>query len=395
MATHQITTPELKESGDHSWYIEYWEIYPNGKKIRRKPTFNINRIKDLSERRDEAFREIESLCAKYGLDSSVVQIKKRATAMTLYDAVAENCAIQLRTYTKQGTIRTYKNNSNQFLKYLKLKKMEKVAAKDWSSLHVNKMFDYLKIEHKARDGKPLRNRTINNYKHGLITMFNDMIGRGYVNENHFKVVENLKKQQSIYQIFDESERDIVYKEIIDTDPILAFAITLIYRCAIRSYVEMVSLKPSSFKLKEGYITIKGEDSKTNKGNQFVTIPDDLLFYFAKFLKEIPQNWYIFGPGTGSKPHPTKTTGRNTFYERHKKIVQRLEREGKIADASNHPIYYWKKDGVMLLIKSDVDIHTVKEHCRHDDIATTAMYFNNAGVKIQRKIKNFKASVVPM
>lgn len=394
MALFQISQPVLKESGENTWYVEYQEIYKNGKVIRRKPTFNINRIKDLDDRRDEAHREINKLCAKFGLDSSLISIQKKSTSMTLHDAIVENCAIQIRTYTKEGTIRTYQNMNNQLCKYLKLKKMDRVAAKDWSALHVKQFFDYLKIEHRTPTGTVLKNRTINNYKKELVTIFNDLIGRGYVKENHFVKVEKMKKTESKYKVFDENERDVVYKEIIKTDPVLAFAVTLIYRCAIRSYKEMVSLKPSSFKLKEGYILIKGEDSKANGADQFVTIPDDLLFYFANFIKDIPQDYYIFGAGAGTKPHKTKVAGKNTLYTRHRIIVENLEKEGRIKDASKHPLYLWKKDGAFLLIDAGVDIHTLKEHFRHDDITTTACYFTKR-YQVQPKIKAFSAGIVPM
>ena len=389
----QITQPTLIKAASN-WYIEYYDLDESGKKIKRhQQKCGLTRIKDTSEREVAAAKAINRIRAAHGLKTTmIVENSKKGIAQSL----REIATIMIASYTSEGTQRTIRQTVNPFITFLEAKNLDTLRCADVRPAHVQSYFDYLKIEYKTPCGKnkgnKVSNRTINNHRKNLIWLINEMKEREYLKENPCQV-KPLKNGQCVNRPFTEQEKNAVCTEIFATDNQLTFAVLMIHRLAIRSYFELSNLKPSYFNFEKGILKIPGEVSKTKLDDQFVTIPDEISDWLISFLKDIPQNWFILGSGPGLKPNPTERMGKNAMYHRHKMVLEKLKKQGKLQDITGLSIYQWKHTGAFELIDKGVDIHTLRLHLRHADINTTANYINTR-LQVQQKIKDFSNGLVP-
>jgi site-specific recombinase XerD len=389
-----ISEPKLVKAAS-AWYIEYYDLSKTGEKIHRNmPRCGINRIKDLQQREEKAELEIEKICKRHGFVRNARAIRLPET--NLIEALHLLLEYLEATSNKvDTTVRTYRDMSDSFIKFLNKKELTLLRCCDLTEQHVRSYFDYRVIEcRNPRSGEKIKNNTHNNHKTNLRALFNKLIARGYCTENHFCKIENFKKNESVNRPLEEEESHAFFQEVFKTDSQLSYAVLLISRCGIRSYKELCFLKPKNFNFKDFLIRLKGEQTKSNNEDQYVTIPEEIVPFLMDFMRNIPNNWYILGSGKGLLPHPTEHFGKNAMYERHKKVVMRLQEQGKIVDAQGKSIYQWKHFEAQRMVNiGAVDPETLRKHLRHKEIATTQRYFQRKE-RVQVKILGYKTGFVP-
>lgn len=380
MSIHQpISEPILRKYKTY-WLIEYYNLNSKGERLYPaiRQTFDINREKDLTKREVLAESYINSIRSKFKLDRH----GSSASKTNIIQALQEVSELMQCYTNKDKTRETIKSFCVKFERFLVKSKLDKLRTEDIDYNHICSFFDYLTIC-KNRDGEPLRRRTLNNYRGNGVWIFNKLLERKYIKTNYFLQHPKFKKSNKTTRNYEDNELEILFEYVEQHDPLLFFALMLIYRCAIRSKEELITLKPSCFDFKNQLIRIKGEISKTNEDDQYVTIPDDLVDYLKEFIKHIPQHYYIFGEGKGLKPSK-RHCGRNALYNRFRKHLIELDEQGVI-DAKGLIMYRLKHKGSQDLLKAGVNVLAISKHLRHKSIRTTEIYLET-DVKINAAVK---------
>jgi integrase len=373
MPTHQlITEPELRKYKTY-WLIEYYQLDQGGKKIYPavRQTFDINREKDLAKREELAQSYINQIRAKFKLKIDTITPD---SSITIMQALAEIKTIMKSATNKQKTKEDVDTFCNRFEPFLLKYKLDKLLAIDIAENHIHSFFDYLIAHCRNRKGEPLKGRTLNNYRGRGVWIFNYLLDRKYVKENHFLSKKEYKEGNKQSRNYENEELSILFDSVAEKDPLAFFAMMLVYRCAIRSKEELLTLKPNCFDFAKQLIRIEGSISKTNEADQFVTIPDDLVDYFKDFTKHIPKNWYIFGAGKGLKPQKEKHCGRNAIYNRFRKYLLKLDEQGEI-NAEGLTMYRLKHKGSQDLLEAGVNVLAISKHLRHKNVRTTEIYLD--------------------
>jgi len=104
----------------------------------------------------------------------------------------------------------------------------------------------------------------------------------------------------------------------------------------------------------------------------VTMPQPLI----QLLKEhdfhkYPGHWLCFGQGFN--PHASKTCSKNTPTSRHRKLVDKLGKLGKLTDIQGIHFYSWKDTGVLNMIERGFDIRKIQNQLRHSSLEVTQKY----------------------
>ena len=129
-------------------------------------------------------------------------------------------------------------------------------------------------------------------------------------------------------------------------------------------------------LRERSVVFRAKYSKTNL-TKTPTIPKPLEQLIEKLaIRDNDPDFYIFG--NTDKPGP-KPISVNTFYNRHRKILEALKITGK------HTLYSWKHTGNIKLFRSDVNLKAIQLQNGHTNLRTTEIYLRSLGTFVDNDI----------
>ena len=379
-ATHlKFTLPTLKKL--NKWYFEYYELDKNGKQtVQHRPTFGINRIKNLQEREREAEKKLNALKNQLGFKTKPIDNLDKQTITEALDRVVHLKSLDTN---KTKTVHSYADAKRMFLKFVATNKMHDMCISEFTKEYAYAYRDFLS-SYEHTKGKYYRAKTVNNHITFTRLFFEEMTKRNWIKSNPFSRIPKKKEQDPIQRAYTHDEAALLFEEI-KKDPTLLLAQTLLYRTAIRP-IEIARLKPKFFDFKQGIIKLPGADTKQNKKVRVINIPLEIVEYLKQNIVPINDNWYIFGEKL--QPHPNKQCGRNTLNLRHSIILKRLHAQGKIADLTGLCFYSWKDTAAFHYIEAGMDIVSLKELFGHASIETTQRYFKRYGI-INDKIQNIK------
>lgn len=368
--------PAKLVEGQSRWYIEY--SYLDGKKgmVRERPTYNLNRIKDINERRAEADRIVNEL-NRHKLPKGFPKIDiQDLHNMFLDEAVKQGFEINCRNARKK-TKSSYRSVVNHFLNYIRIKKLDKKPIHKFGVFEAVAYLDETQIE------KKLAPRTYNSYRIRLMAIFNVLKKKEIITSNPWEKTEKMKPQDANRRRFSEAESKAVFNFVWEHDQMMTLSIILLYFCFIRPG-EQRDLKVNNIDLKRGIITVPGNISK-NKETEHVTIPKKVIpLLLAIGVHKWDPNNYIFGEGI--KPHPKKRCGSNSMRERHNSILRRMQKKGLIRDITGLQFYSWKDSGAMMMVDHDINIYDVMRQLRHKELSTTQIYLKQLG-EVSEKIRD--------
>lgn len=369
------------------WEIIYYQTDPSGVRKRHRETWDLNRIKDTKERNAAAKRAVEkinSLLPHNYPHVPLLAIERKINGTTLSQAIKKAMDIKLKS-DRYETTKDVNSIGGVLLAWINKNKLDSIPVEDFTRKMALEYLDYVATR-KTRKGKPISNRTWNNYRNKTGSLFILLIEREEIKENPFAKIKRKKVAPKHRRKFTPEERALVANWLFKNDYYCLLAVTLQYYGLFRG-TELRRMHASDFNLKKGVIFLKGEDSKTNK-DRWVTIPETLLTVLLdERFTSIPQNYLVFGKE--GVPHPSKPLGRSYMWRHLRNCLVDLQRQGKIKDIDGLSPYSMKDTGITEWLTS-ISLSDVMRQAGHTNPSTTMIYFQPDPVN--EAFKNLSTSI---
>lgn len=391
--------PPRLVDGKYRWYIVWYAPDSDGIRRRFRETFNLNRIQDLGlrRRRGEAIvaklewwlsknrkseKFDEMAVAREWMVASGEQDRDNTLPLTNVIEAMELGVKLKATSDRHSSNRTYRSIGGMFIDFLKKRKWDHLCIGELSRRHANAFLDDCFVE------KQLTERTYNNYLRTTRTIFSVLQDREYTSDNPFSGIPLKKENAKLRRNFTDTEARIVIRTIQEENRLLFYALLLQYCCFIRPN-EVRQLKFEDVDLATGIVFISSRKGKTRR-DRAATIPDEFLQYFdPEFFGRFPKKYFIFGGGF--KPGPNKPCGVGTMYNKHRLILRRLHKQGKLEDIDGLQWYSWKDTGITDALEF-IPIVSVQDQAGHANPDMTMRYRHKRRVNKQVK-EGFKNNLL--
>lgn len=220
----------------------------------------------------------------------------------------------------------------------------------------------------------ITNCTRNNYSRALHALFEALVEQGYMENNPFKYVKPLKMTTEAYMPYYPDQINTIKGYLMANDPQLWHFCLFMYYFLMRP-VEIVQLKREHVNLQQRRIHIDSLTHKSRKGHYATISESGLEFLLESRLVEGKVNGFIFDEGNSKSPNSRV----NRFGERHRKMLNHLNKKEGMPLYKNQSLYSWKSTGAANLYMATKDIRLVQMQIGHADITTTELYLKNIGV----------------
>lgn len=257
-----------------------------------------------------------------------------------------------------------------------------LLAKEFTHKEADEFFDFLKNTRK------LSNKTINNYRNDIGTIFNYIEKKkpGTFKGNPVLHIEQLPTYTKKHAAYTDAQ----LKKILEhakargnQDQFLLF-IQFIYYTLGRPK-ELRMLKIGDIDLHENRIIFRAEISK-NKRDEFVSIAPALAATIKQSnLMAMDNTFYVFGRNYTPGKYPI---GRHYYSKINGQVLKALAMNDK-----QYTLYGYKHSGAVALYRSTKDIKLVQFQCRHTSSTQTDIYLRDLGEMTNyNSLQNFKGSL---
>lgn len=354
------------------WEIVYYATDPaTGNRSRFRETWDLNRIKDLRERKVAAARAIERINALIPQGypfKSQAEIERKTTVPTLLAAITEAIKIKLKTDVYE-TSKCVQSIGGVFTAWIKATKIDTMPVEDFTRKNAHDFLDYVATR-TSRSGKPLSNRTWNNYRNKTGSLFYVLVDREYIKESPFSKIKRKKVAPKSRRKFTPDERAAVASWLWDNDYLCFVAITLQYFCLFRG-TELRRLRASDFNIGQGSIFLPGTKSKTNLDRP-VTMPLQVQQILSDTrFSSIQAGYLVFG--WEGNPHPSKPCGRGYIWRHLRKCLEALKKQGLIKNMEGLSPYGFKDTGITDWL-ARIPLPEVMRQAGHTNPSTTMIYY---------------------
>jgi integrase len=229
----------------------------------------------------------------------------------------------------------------------------------------------------ASDEFAWSNRTFNNNKTGLSTMFIFLKNEKITADNPAAGIEKKKSKSKKHRYYDPQQFERVRKIMKEDDPLTYFATRLIYYLCIRAEKELKHFRVGNIFLDRKQILIKVEEAKTD-ADRFISIPDELMKELSYIRTHYPENYYVVGKGNRIKfvrentPSP-KPFPNNMISARFAKIRK------KAGLSSDHTPYSFNHTRVIHLKQDGARDSDIMQVTGHTSFQAYADYLRDLGV----------------
>ena len=385
---HYLREPRLLKGW--KWLIEWEEFVPGTTtKTRVRKTFDLNRayfVARPSEREARARQILLDLQKKFQADNRVV------AEVSLSDTPIDHAldvALRIKCTTdREHTRITYTSFTNIFKEWLREQKWLSIRVGEFDREKATKFLDWVLLERKTKNGQPVNSRTYNNYLINMRSLFYELVGRKYIENNPFANHKPRKEEEKLRHAFTQEDSDLIAQYVFQHNKPVYLAILLISHCGMR-LSELRRLRRRDIDLERGMIIMGGDQTK-NKERAFITIPTTALDTLKTLgLDTVPASHLVFGEGL--KHHAKLPVGRNTISDRFREMLREMKKQGLIGNIEGYTAYSWKDTGAIALVKAGLDILSIQKHLRHKSLATTQRYLQSLGI-INRDIRDFKGVI---
>lgn len=387
------TSPARLVEANYRWYIELY--CPK----RLRPTFNLNRILNLAERRQRGYHLCELLnwwmTAGLSIDRftegdarrRMLEAQKTSIAPRGHTSVQKAFyhALEIKKAKTRGTSSdSYKSHCGLFISYMENNNIELLPIDELQRHHIIAFLDHRKMVDKVS------NTTINNNLIGVSTLLNELLDRGFILDNPCDKIKKLIPEPKKRRPFTLMEATDFMAYTYEHDPLLLLAILFQYCCFMRP-IEIRKLQFRDIDLDNNIVYVRSENSKTGRktGERTPTIPSEFKPYFVNLLERGHPKNFIFGKGfiTNQPEHCNK----NRLYRRHKRIIKILHTKKVIENTDGLVFYSWKDTGMTATLEY-MNVIGVRNQAGHSTTEMTLKYYQ--APKINPHMLDMKNNVLP-
>ena len=357
---------------NHKWYLEYSVINPEGEWQRFRPSFGVNRIKNLRERELKIRRIQADINDKLPKGFPFKKIKKKKKkkkkaleSMTLKEGIER--AVLIKKTSSNGEHHIYDTKSKIFLEWCDENNLLTIQVSKFKKRQAAKFLNYTLVNRK------IANVTYNNYLIHIKGFFTELLKMKLIKKNPFDGIKSKKVGAKRRTALSKYQKKVVVNYCRRNQPMLFLGILLQYYCFIRP-IELCRLRIGHIDFDNGQIILPGNKTKNSK-QQPITLPDIAI----PLMKEIdiwnkPPHFYVFGKGV--KPHESIPCHKGSLNEKHRvQVLQRLLASNKLASIEGLSFYSWKDTGAYELVLQKVNILEIQKQLRHSSLAMTEKYLS--------------------
>ena len=368
-------TPPRLHLGKES-YVDFMAYDPLSGKLKRKKIM-VGRIKGRKAQRIYADGIIQRLMEKLlggwnpWIDSS------KTAEYSKFDVVCQDYKTYISRLAKEGSLR--EESYISYCSYMKIfedwavKRVKYVFQLDKQLM--SKFLDYVFIDR----GNSIQTR--NNYLAWLRTFCSWLLQRGFVNENPTAglVLVNKRNRVKNRTAIDDNNLKRIHAYLEDNNKYFLLACYFLHYLFVRPR-EMSFLRVGDISAKSCALTLHGNDTK-NRKDAVLTVPKKVmaLMIELRVLSE-PSSHYLFS--NDFKPGEERCSEKQfrDYWNRH--VRKDLGLPAKLK------FYSLKDTGITNMLKSNMDVLSVRDQARHSSISITDMYTPANVNKVNKAILDY-------
>jgi integrase len=370
------------------WWVTFyaWDV-SKGKKIRKRLSGALNEETTVAKRialGEEMVRYINAELRQGKQLGTDVAERSSVTfgRMLLTDLVNWVKAEKKDKGYSEEYYRKFDSINKSLTDWYEHEQFAPLLAKEFERNEADEFFDFLKRERK------LSNKTINNYRNNIATIFNYIEKRkpGAFKVNPVFHIEQLRTYSKKHAAFTDAQlkRILEYAQARNGKDQYLLFIQFIYYALARPK-ELQNLKISDIDLNENRILFRAEISK-NRRDEYVTIAPTLAAAIKQSnMMDLDRTWYVFGRDYKPGKYPI---GRHYYGKINSKVLKALKLDDK-----DYTMYGFKHSGAVALYRATKDIKLVQFQCRHTSSTQTDIYLRDLGEMTNYNgLQNFKGSL---
>ncbi|MEO1255600.1 MAG: phage integrase SAM-like domain-containing protein, partial [Bacteroidota bacterium] len=300
--------PPRLVSGTSRTYILVYAQNRSGSIERYRPTFNLNRIHNLTDREERGTDLLKKI--KWWLEQGylfedfderkvIIEIKQQEaeepTQERLIDVIARIRDEKIGSTDRRASKRSYRSHANIFISYLEKKGLSEILIGEFSKAMAK---DYTRYWYS--DLGCASNITYNTKLTYIKGFFITMIEDELIEKNPFASIKSKIKTKAAKENFSIAQMQILSAELRKRKPFLWAATQLAFWGLVRQE-EMSRLKFRMFNVKKWTIVLGYNETK-NRKDDIITLPTFLREQFREIgFFDHPHHHYIIAnnlePGT--------------------------------------------------------------------------------------------------
>lgn len=376
-----ICYPRLNDAkGDVNkrWYVEYaFRLPEDPEKVYRYRTYDglcsgtaedrYAHARDIIEERTQWLKSGAYLTEVRECTTPVKEVEDYRPEVSTYKSRLEQMRVrplvevfimEVRRSREEATYNNYKGKLRLFCRYIE----EQLHNCTVQHIRRPEVVEWLK---QLADGD-LCTVTLEKYMQILRAFFAWCIREGHYDERNpvYDIPKFGKTIDCAPVPLDAGDRQKLKLAIATKEPYLWLACEIQYYCAIRPGTELRLLKLKDIDRSRKMITIHSTNAKNGR-TQHVAVPEHVLVQMDKLgVWAYDGELYLFGSTgiPGAQP-----LGKNTMRNRFNRYRTQL----KISP--DKKFYSWKHAGAIDAAEAGMPIMQLKDHLRHESLATTEAY----------------------
>jgi len=371
---------ELYAPAKGTWRISWYNNHPATDKLERiQKTFDINRIKDLSERKRVAKNYVSVIneALKNGYNYFVhtegiaaaaqEEITVQATIATIETMIREMLPVRLLNCNKKRSVQTYSSYTTVFCDWLQVANYSNMPACDFRHSHWVEFMQY-------KQSQGHGNKNINDYISYFKTTFADAVPMGYIKANPIERIKYLEVGEStLFAEITPDELKRISAELLARHP----KYYIYTRFTADGFVRpkhIAFIKASDIDYSRNIIKTYGDSAKNSRINEKELLPGLKQLLIDQGYHTLPGDWYLFGKGfePSAKPYPSLST-------RSAEIWKSLVIDGLGIDKKMYALKH--TSGTFYINENEhADIFWLQKQMEHATLAQTEEYIRKRKIK---------------